>query len=240
MEWIQRHGHAACFCVHRFSVSERSPRVNTVWVRLVVDKQDNGCRGTERSLAHQRRLARQRRRFLVAIGNVTAARSAAPVSLTRTRCSDSHAMRRSSWLSPFMDLAESGPRYFAGCPGLSALGEPAARRCRHCLRTVQRVGLASRRPLQFCCSGGVDIYANGRHELECRPSAGRRRRRSGPGGRGTQATSGEERQLFKLDRFRRRGRAGRRSISTTKDDMGIPLPPRRTPLMRPSRCRTPL
>ena len=41
-----------------------------------------------------------------------------------------------------------------------------------------------------------------------------------------------------LDNLRRR--ESRRSISTTKDEMGIPLPPRRNPLMRPSRCWTPL
>ena len=48
--------------------------------------------------------------------------------------------------------------------------------------------------------------------------------------------TGEEGQL--LDNLRRR--ESRRSISTTKDEMGIPLPPRRNPLMRPSRCWTPL
>ena len=50
------------------------------------------------------------------------------------------------------------------------------------------------------------------------------------------AGTGEEGQL--LDNLRRR--ESRRSISTTKDEMGIPLPPRRNPLMRPSRCWTPL
>jgi len=40
------------------------------------------------------------------------------------------------------------------------------------------------------------------------------------------AGTGKEGQL--LDNLRRR--ESRRSISTTKDDMGIPLPPRRNPL----------
>ena len=54
-----------------------------------------------------------------------------------------------------------------------------------------------------------------------------------PPSAGHQTGTGEEGQL--VDNLRRR--ESRRSISTTK---GIPLPPRRNPLMRPSRCWTPL
>ena len=60
--------------------------------------------------------------------------------------------------------------------------------------------------------------------------------RPAPPSAGHPTGTGDEGQL--LDNLRRR--ESRRSISTTKDEMGIPLPPRRNPLMRPSRCWTPL